>query len=870
MQFVPMIKIMERVSQNGDSDYELFNELLLVGEFIIKTTVAAFVASIEDDRDSHRYQLLHTLVRANSLGDWVESIDRICSGPASQHLSDTLGNARLELTRRVGNDSWQHKAVYDLQQVLAGIEANVQQIGNKVHLRTWFTKFVELRNKTRGHGAMTPARCANVVRELKNSIEIVLENNPIYQLPWAYLHRNLSGKYKVTELGGDTSKFSELKTVSAALGENYLDGVYLWADEPKRVDLLHSDVDASDFFVPNGAFNEKNYELHSLITDSRRKGDARPYISAAGDRPPSETEGKGELDVIGNVFTNLPSAPIGYVKRPSLETELKDELTNDRHAIVTLVGRGGIGKTSLVLAVLHEIASTQRYALIIWFSARDIDLTLTGPKVVRPSVLTDKDIAEEYRRLIGNSSNNQGENISAVSTMSKHMHEQPHGAATLFVFDNFETVSSPVDVFQWIDTNIRLPNKAVITSRFRDFRGDYPIEVSGMENEEADKLISRTAKDLGIEDKIGKDRRQKIIEGSGGHPYVIKIFLGEVANAGNFGNPNRMMARNDDILDALFDRTYANLSPLASRIFLTLSRWRTRVPQLAVEAVLRWRSTEDVNPEGALDELVRMSLVERTPAQDNQDFLEVPVTAALFGKKKFEVSPQRQLIEDDVSFLQDIGSTTAKDKESIGPRIKSFFTKAARRIGKESGSVDEIRRVLEYLARGYTPAWLFFADLEYEVGGGANDEAECVRRFLEQTPEGEEARTAWVRLIDIYRTTKDINGVCSAFLRYANISEPELYEISDIVNWLNGAGGGQVNEQMDISDRQGLFEPLTKLMERHLANASATDLSRLAWLYLRMGDDRRARELANQGLQMEPDNRHCRGLVERLERVRDF
>ena len=183
MQFVPRVKMMERTSQNGDSDYALFNEILLAGEFIVKTTVAAFVASIEDDRDGHRYQLLHTLVRANSLGDWVASIDAICSGPASQHLSEAFVDARLGLTQRVGHDKWQYKAVHDLQQVLTSIDPDVQQISSKVNLRAWFTKFVELRNKTRGHGAMTPARCANVVQELKNSIEIVLENSPVFQLP---------------------------------------------------------------------------------------------------------------------------------------------------------------------------------------------------------------------------------------------------------------------------------------------------------------------------------------------------------------------------------------------------------------------------------------------------------------------------------------------------------------------------------------------------------------------------------------------------------------------------------------------------------------------------------------------------------------
>ena len=50
-----------------------------------------------------------------------------------------------------------------------------------------------------------------------------------------------------------------------------------------------------------------------------------------------------------------------------------------------------------------------------------------------------------------------------------------------------------------------------------------------------------------------------------------------------------------------------------------------------------------------------MSLVERAHAGDNTDFLGALPTAALFGSKKlFEVSPHRQLIEDDVRFLQDL------------------------------------------------------------------------------------------------------------------------------------------------------------------------------------------------------------------------
>jgi hypothetical protein len=418
----------------------------------------------------------------------------------------------------------------------------------------------------------------------------------------------------------------------------------------RRIELIHSDLDASDYFLPNGAFNGKTYELHSLITDSRLSGDASPYLAVAGDRPASETEGKGAFDIVGNVFTNLPAVPGGYVQRPNLEAEVRDILTNDRHPVVTLVGRGGIGKTSLALAVLHEIASGNRYAAIVWFSARDIDLTMAGPKVVQPKVLAERDIAAEYWSLISSPSTEPAKSATALATMTEHMRCSPLGP-TLFVFDNFETVRSPVDLFQWIDTNIRLPNKAVITSRFREFKADFPIAVPGMEHQEADNLITQVASVLGIQSLMGFRQREQIIEESDGHPYVIKIILGEVANTGTFGKPSNMIVRKDDILDALFDRTYASLSPMAARVFLTLSGWQSLVPQVAVEAVLLRHGSVGGDPERAIDELVRMSLIERMRAQDGNDFVGVPLTAALFGRKKLEVNPHRELIESDIRFL---------------------------------------------------------------------------------------------------------------------------------------------------------------------------------------------------------------------------
>lgn len=403
-----------------------------------------------------------------------------------------------------------------------------------------------------------------------------------------------------------------------------------------------TDSNTSDFLFPNGNFNGKKFDLSSLITDRILAGDASPYLATASDRPASETNGPTELEAVGNALSNIPAVPPGYVGRPVLESVINETLLNDRHPIVTLVGRGGIGKTSLALSTLHDIAGTNRYDAILWFSAQDIDLTVVGPKVVKPQVLSRKDIADQFSSLMGGIGNTGSD---PVQMMADNLRKSQTGGPLLFVFDNFETVVDPVDVFSWIDTNLRLPNKVLITSRFRDFKADFPIEVFGMDEKEALELVDITVAKLGISKIVDTKYKLEVVQQSDGHPYVIKIMLGEVADRGRVGSPERIVARKDDILDALFERTFANLSPLAERLFLTLGGWRSLMPQLAVEAVVMRGQGESLDPRGAIEELVRMSLVERSTAPDGAEFLELPLTAALFAAKKLNASPLKLAIE---------------------------------------------------------------------------------------------------------------------------------------------------------------------------------------------------------------------------------
>ena len=134
----------------------------------------------------------------------------------------------------------------------------------------------------------------------------------------------------------------------------------------------------------------------------------------------------------------------GYIPRPVLQGRVVQELAiTDRHPIVSLTGPGGIGKTTLAISTINEIAGTDHppYGVILWISARDVDLLDSGPKRVSPRAVTEREIAEAAVALLEpGEQRHAGLDPIHTSTMSAQ-----HTGCTiqLFVFDNSETLNIP-------------------------------------------------------------------------------------------------------------------------------------------------------------------------------------------------------------------------------------------------------------------------------------------------------------------------------------------------------------------------------------------------------------------------------------------
>lgn len=856
-------QVMQRVQDSkSDADFNYFFSLLLAGEALFKTITLAMLAALEDDKDRNRYRLEHTLARADGLGEWGRTLEDALSGPASQFLLTEAHSDQAELARLSASGTWQYQAVFSLKSALSLLNIEAEEIPVKTDLKRWFRLFVTLRNKTRGHGATSPSKAALAINDIEKSIEIIRENLSLLKRPWADLYRNYSGKYRVTSISADTAIFDQLRKESTHLLRN---GIYIYFGAFRRVPLLCGGPDLRDFFFANGGLTSKRYEMLSYLTDDKMDGDATDYAIPPGSLPASETEGHGDLLPRGNCFSNVPDGLEDYISRPALENELRGLLLDDRRPIVTLVGRGGIGKTSLSLKVIHGLYELSRYKAIVWLSARDVDLQVAGPKPVKPLVVSPSEMGQLYAGLVLSAVQSKAKGFNARSYLEKQLELSDIGPC-LFVFDNFETTQNPIEIFNWLDTFIRLPNKALITTRLRDFKGDYPMEVRGMEEPEARALIKLTGSALGITERIESAYINELIRVSEGHPYVIKILLGEFARTGKPMDAARLVAGNDEMLTALFERTYASLSPCGQRALLTLSAWNSSVPRIALEAVLMRSTAERQEVERGVESLIQYSIAElHTAPVDQQIFIRLPLVASAFGKKKLNVSPLRASIQSDVDMLMLLGPSRNDDTRlGLGVRMDGFIKNIAKRV--EAGkSFDGYEQIVEMICRAYDRGWLSLARWHLEIGTLESIEkakAELTR-YLEQQPEESDAADAWRLLGDACYKTEDSLGEIHAYIERSQLASVAFVEISGAANRLNAMLRDSALE-VDKEEKSHLATRLLAVLESRRSEASANDFSRMGWLALHTDQKAKAVEFTKAGLLLEPENPHCIGLKERL------
>jgi hypothetical protein len=586
-----------------------------------------------------------------------------------------------------------------------------------------------------------------------------------------------------------------------------------------------------------------------------KREEIESYLAPPMSLPKSETHGLEDLDVQANVFGNLPDLPLGYVRRKNLEQELESCLLSTPHRVIVLHGPGGIGKTYLALYVAHKIASecADRFEYIVWFSARDIDLRPSGPVPVRPAVADLDMVSRSYGKLfrIDGSTESFARVLQSPAAHSK--------TGILFIFDNFETLSSMTELHKFLEIHTFLPNKVLITSRERGFKGDYPIPVSGMEFGEANQMIRSAAKELSIDTLLNDEAIANIYEYTRGHAYVMKVILGEIAKERRYVPLLQLLVGRRDIVNVVFERSFNKLSDAGRFVFLTVSNWKSMVSRLALVVTMGQRG---LDAEEGIDECERLSLIESHQMVDGNSCYSSPQLARIFGSKKLEGDPDRLLIKEDLETLRKFGVIGTQDTVRVTQEtIISQFINSCLRDAKTSdkATLARLDKLLQAIAEMWPKGWLELAFFRRQDNRDPKDVDYALRRAVEEMPFSKEA---WLARARHAQAVGDKATVVASFVSAVEIDPSNVELIREAAFHLGQYVSDHASE-IPRARRGTYLASVRGRMVQVADSLDATGLSRLAWLFLLEGDKEKGCQYAEMGAAKDPHNEYCRKILER-------
>jgi len=226
-------------------------------------------------------------------------------------------------------------------------------------------------------------------------------------------------------------------------------------------------------------------------------------------------------------FPASPTAPpIGHA--PKIDQLLGLLARDDAPWLLSIEGIGGIGKTTLAIALVRQSAHTRRFADFAWVSAKPAILDLGGAirSVRQPAITVRALVTELLTQLAPEAASGLiGFPDRALAFLRTRLRAAPH----LIVIDNLETI---VDLETLAPTLLTLvnPSKFVLTSRRRlvDESDIYLYPVPELSEHDALTLVRREAglRNLpDIADATDADLLP-IYAAVGGNPLALLLVVG--------------------------------------------------------------------------------------------------------------------------------------------------------------------------------------------------------------------------------------------------------------------------------------------------------------------------------------------------------
>lgn len=334
---------------------------------------------------------------------------------------------------------------------------------------------------------------------------------------------------------------------------------------------------------------------------------------------------------------NLPASN-DFIGRKQIIQDLCKSI--DANILTTVIGQGGVGKSSLVLDTVkkHYLVGKSPsnrhhyFDAVVWLSSKDYNINLEYVLDTIARVL-------DYTGII--QINNITQKTAEIDTLLRKYN-------VLLIFDNFETVSDN-EIYNFIE-NICDNSRVVITSRVRkEWAISYfPIYLVSLSKEDGISLIKHEYDRLNV--SYTKEEEEDVFvalfSATGGVPLALKWAIGQ---SNTRGIPlekviNFLQVGQGDIFANMFKRGWNSITENEKRILYSLLFFVSPANRNGLFAA---SGCSDEEFDFGLGELIGLSFVEtnNNPLTHNQLFSVHPLTRS-FVKKHFEAN---EVIDNEIN-----------------------------------------------------------------------------------------------------------------------------------------------------------------------------------------------------------------------------
>ncbi|MBD2168930.1 tetratricopeptide repeat protein [Calothrix membranacea FACHB-236] len=311
---------------------------------------------------------------------------------------------------------------------------------------------------------------------------------------------------------------------------------------------------------------------------------------------------KNEYEV--TCLQNLPRRLFFVGRENEINTILGSLEPASRTFIVSVEGLGGVGKTSLAIEAAYRCLEEKLFASIIWVSAKETVLTITGIEEQTPELKALKDIFSA----IGQVLNYPSIGNASLEEQSKISYDLLSKQTTLLLIDNFEALS--LEERDQIVNFLRktpITVKSIITSRERIAEG-HRVQLKGLLSDESKKLLQWSASQHAT--RLTNEQVQDIIDVTGGSPLAMLWVEGQVAMFGQAVSQvlERLEFSSDiPLLKFCFERSWNLLELEAQQILIVLALHIDPASRNALKYIVEGGESEGYD--NALTHVYQLSLV---------------------------------------------------------------------------------------------------------------------------------------------------------------------------------------------------------------------------------------------------------------------